>query len=115
MLLCEAAAGLGVPVSVSVCVGSTCPFIVFDTADIDSAVDGVIEAAFRTNTNVSGIAKRGTAPWAIFVQICRHCPPLPLIPLGPLGVVCAGKSGGERGGSPQASHGWVEVSRPVQR
>ncbi|CAF87880.1 unnamed protein product, partial [Tetraodon nigroviridis] len=51
-LLCEAAAGCGIPVSVSVCVGSSCPFIVFDTADIDSAVDGLIEAAFRTKTDV---------------------------------------------------------------
>ncbi|CAG02065.1 unnamed protein product [Tetraodon nigroviridis] len=51
-LLCEAAAGWGIPVSVSVCVGSSCPFIVFDTADIDSAVDGLIEAAFRTKTDV---------------------------------------------------------------
>lgn len=39
----------------------------------------------------------------------------PLVLLGPLGAVCAGESGGERGGPPQASHGWVEVSRPVQR
>lgn len=52
-MLCEATAGMGVPLSVSVCARSSCAFIVFDTADIDSAVDGVIEAAFGTKTNVS--------------------------------------------------------------
>uniref|UniRef100_A0A674MJC8 Aldehyde dehydrogenase 16 family, member A1 n=1 Tax=Takifugu rubripes TaxID=31033 RepID=A0A674MJC8_TAKRU len=51
-MLCEATAGMGVPLSVSVCAGSSCAFIIFDTADIDSAVDGVIEAAFGTKTNV---------------------------------------------------------------
>uniref|UniRef100_A0A3Q3WKF7 Aldehyde dehydrogenase domain-containing protein n=1 Tax=Mola mola TaxID=94237 RepID=A0A3Q3WKF7_MOLML len=45
--LCEATAGMGVPVSVSICIGPTCPFIIFESADIDSAVDGVIEAAFK--------------------------------------------------------------------
>lgn len=47
MKLCKATAGMGVPVSVSPNIGATCPFIIFETADIDSAVDGVIEAAFR--------------------------------------------------------------------
>lgn len=57
-MLCEATAGMGVPLSVSVCAGSSCAFIVFDTADIDSAVDGVIEAAFGTKNNVSDTNKR---------------------------------------------------------
>lgn len=66
-MLCEATAGLGVPVSVSVCAGSSCAFIVFDTADIDSAVDGVIEAAFRTKTDVSNTIKRKyNGPFFVF-------------------------------------------------
>lgn len=51
--LCKATAGLGVPVSVSACIGATCPFIVFESADIDSAVDAVISAAFKKNREVS--------------------------------------------------------------
>lgn len=43
---------MGVPVSVSVSIGAKCPFIVFESADIDSAVDGVIEAAFRKKREV---------------------------------------------------------------
>uniref|UniRef100_A0A3Q4GZS1 Aldehyde dehydrogenase 16 family, member A1 n=1 Tax=Neolamprologus brichardi TaxID=32507 RepID=A0A3Q4GZS1_NEOBR len=47
-----ATAGMGVPVSVSPCVGSTCPFIIFESADINSAVDEVMEAAFRKKKEV---------------------------------------------------------------
>ncbi|XP_008293727.1 aldehyde dehydrogenase family 16 member A1 isoform X2 [Stegastes partitus] len=50
--LCKATAGLGVPVSVSPCIGATCPFIVFESADIDSAVDEAIEAAFKKKKEV---------------------------------------------------------------
>lgn len=59
--LCKATAGMGVPVSVSPSIGATCPFIIFESADIDSAVDGVIETAFKKKkevidtTNVSTI------------------------------------------------------------
>lgn len=56
--LCKATAGMGVPVSVSPNIGATCPFIIFETADIDSAVDGVIEAAFR----------KKEMHWVLFVQ-----------------------------------------------
>uniref|UniRef100_A0AAV2KF71 Aldehyde dehydrogenase domain-containing protein n=1 Tax=Knipowitschia caucasica TaxID=637954 RepID=A0AAV2KF71_KNICA len=57
--LCKATAGFGVPVSVSASIGATCPFIIFDTADIDSAVDGVIEAAFK---------KKKEVHWVLLVQ-----------------------------------------------
>ncbi|XP_061080748.1 aldehyde dehydrogenase family 16 member A1 [Conger conger] len=40
-------AGWGVPLSLSLSTSAICPFIIFDSADIDSAVDGVIEAAFK--------------------------------------------------------------------
>uniref|UniRef100_A0A8C5HL57 Aldehyde dehydrogenase domain-containing protein n=1 Tax=Gouania willdenowi TaxID=441366 RepID=A0A8C5HL57_GOUWI len=52
VMLCKATAGMGVPVSVTPCVGATCPFIIFDSADIDSAVDEVMEAAFRKKREV---------------------------------------------------------------
>lgn len=55
--LCKATAGMGVPVSVSACIGATCPFIIFESADIDSAVDAVIEAAFKKKREVSDINK----------------------------------------------------------
>ncbi|XP_020341799.1 aldehyde dehydrogenase family 16 member A1 [Oncorhynchus kisutch] len=48
-ILCRATAGMGVPVSLSLSLGATCPFIIFESADIDSAVDGVIETAFKKN------------------------------------------------------------------
>lgn len=51
-MLRKATAGMGVPVSVSPCVGSTCPFIIFESADINSAVDEVMEAAFRKKKEV---------------------------------------------------------------
>ncbi|XP_035253943.1 aldehyde dehydrogenase family 16 member A1 [Anguilla anguilla] len=46
-ILSRETAGLGVPLSLSLSTSAICPFIIFDSADIDSAVDGVIEAAFR--------------------------------------------------------------------
>lgn len=55
--LCKATAGMGIPVSVSACVGATCPFIIFESADIDSAVDAVIEAAFKKKREVTDINK----------------------------------------------------------
>ncbi|XP_026202734.1 aldehyde dehydrogenase family 16 member A1 [Anabas testudineus] len=59
VMLCKATAGMGIPISVSPCIGATCPFIIFDSADIDSAVDGAIEAAFR---------KKKEAHWVLCVQ-----------------------------------------------
>ncbi|XP_070704661.1 aldehyde dehydrogenase family 16 member A1 [Pempheris klunzingeri] len=59
VMLCKATAGMGVPVSVSPCLGATCPFIIFESADIDSAVDGVIEAAFK---------KKREVHWVLCVQ-----------------------------------------------
>lgn len=57
--LCKATSGMGVPVSVSANIGGTCPFIIFETADIDSAVDAVIEAAFK---------KKKEIHWVLLVQ-----------------------------------------------
>ncbi|KAJ0057950.1 hypothetical protein NL108_007164 [Boleophthalmus pectinirostris] len=57
--LCKASSAFGVPISVSASIGATCPFIIFDTADIDSAVDGVIEAAFK---------KKKEVHWVLLVQ-----------------------------------------------
>lgn len=52
-VLCKATAGVGIPVSVSSCIGATCPFIVFESADINSAVDEVIQTAFKKKNEVS--------------------------------------------------------------
>lgn len=57
--LCKATAGMGVPVSLSSSLGATCPFIIFESADIDSAVDGVIETAFK---------KKREMQWLLCVQ-----------------------------------------------
>ncbi|XP_043955170.1 aldehyde dehydrogenase family 16 member A1 [Gambusia affinis] len=59
LALCEASAGMGVPVSISSCVGATCPFIIFESADIDSAVDEVIQIAFK---------KKKEVHWVLCVQ-----------------------------------------------
>ncbi|KAM4717540.1 aldehyde dehydrogenase family 16 member A1 [Anableps anableps] len=59
LALCKASAGLGVPVSVSTCIGATCPFIIFESADIDSAVDEVIQIAFK---------KKKEVHWVLCVQ-----------------------------------------------
>ncbi|GLD61166.1 aldehyde dehydrogenase family 16 member A1 [Lates japonicus] len=59
VMLCKATAGMGVPISVSPCIGATCPFIIFESADIDSAVDGVIETAFK---------KKKEVHWVLCVQ-----------------------------------------------
>uniref|UniRef100_A0A8D3B6Q7 Aldehyde dehydrogenase 16 family, member A1 n=1 Tax=Scophthalmus maximus TaxID=52904 RepID=A0A8D3B6Q7_SCOMX len=53
--LCQATAGMGVSVSVFPCIGATCPFIIFESADIDSAVDGVIETAFKKKKEVNWV------------------------------------------------------------
>ncbi|KAM9843179.1 aldehyde dehydrogenase family 16 member A1 [Aulostomus maculatus] len=47
VILCKATAGMGIPVSLSLSVGAVCPIIIFESADIHSAVDGVIEMAFK--------------------------------------------------------------------
>lgn len=52
VMLCKATAGTGVPLSLSPYIGATCPFIVFETADLDSAIDEVIEAAFKKKKEV---------------------------------------------------------------
>ncbi|KAM6905596.1 aldehyde dehydrogenase family 16 member A1 [Xenentodon cancila] len=57
--LCKASAGIGVHVSVSLSTGAMCPFIIFESADIDSAVDEVIETAFK---------KKKEVHWLLFVQ-----------------------------------------------
>jgi len=48
----KAVAGWGVPMSFSLSQSSVCPFIIFDSADLDSAVDGVIELAFKKKRDV---------------------------------------------------------------
>ncbi|XP_074552044.1 aldehyde dehydrogenase family 16 member A1 [Halichoeres trimaculatus] len=53
--LCKATAGMGVSVTFSPFIGATCPFIIFESADIDSAVDGVIEAAFKKKREVNWV------------------------------------------------------------
>ncbi|XP_017294564.1 aldehyde dehydrogenase family 16 member A1 [Kryptolebias marmoratus] len=58
-MLCKATAGMGVPVSVSPCVGATCPFIIFESADINSAVDEAIQTAFK---------KKKELHWLLCVQ-----------------------------------------------
>ncbi|XP_022603754.1 aldehyde dehydrogenase family 16 member A1 [Seriola dumerili] len=55
VMLCKAAAGMGVPISVSPCIGATCPIIIFESADIDSAVDGVLETAFKKKKEVNWV------------------------------------------------------------
>uniref|UniRef100_A0A1A8JCD4 Aldehyde dehydrogenase 16 family, member A1 n=3 Tax=Nothobranchius kuhntae TaxID=321403 RepID=A0A1A8JCD4_NOTKU len=57
--LCKATAGMGLPVSVSSCIGPVCPFIIFESADMDSAVDEVVQAAFK---------KRKEVHWVLCVQ-----------------------------------------------
>uniref|UniRef100_A0A4W6F5B3 Aldehyde dehydrogenase 16 family, member A1 n=1 Tax=Lates calcarifer TaxID=8187 RepID=A0A4W6F5B3_LATCA len=59
VMLCKATAGMGVPISISPCIGATCPFIIFESADLDSAVDGVIETAFK---------KKKEVHWVLCVQ-----------------------------------------------
>lgn len=55
----KAVAGWGVPMSFSLSQSSVCPFIIFDSADLDSAVDGVIELAFK---------KKRDFQWVLCVQ-----------------------------------------------
>ncbi|XP_061893009.1 aldehyde dehydrogenase family 16 member A1-like [Entelurus aequoreus] len=59
MKLCKATAGMGVPVSVTPTIGATCPIIIFESADINSAVDDVIETAFK---------KKKETHWVLCVQ-----------------------------------------------
>ncbi|KAM9456959.1 aldehyde dehydrogenase family 16 member A1 isoform 1-T2 [Clarias gariepinus] len=48
--LVKQVAGRGLPVSLSLSVCSVCPFIIFESADVDSAVDGLTDAAFTNYT-----------------------------------------------------------------
>nr|XP_057905401.1 aldehyde dehydrogenase family 16 member A1 isoform X1 [Doryrhamphus excisus]XP_057905402.1 aldehyde dehydrogenase family 16 member A1 isoform X1 [Doryrhamphus excisus] len=57
--LCKATAGMGVPVSVSPNIGATCPIIIFESADINSALDDVIETVFK---------KKKEVHWVLCVQ-----------------------------------------------
>ncbi|XP_077475750.1 aldehyde dehydrogenase family 16 member A1 [Stigmatopora argus] len=61
--LCKATAGMGVPVSVTPNIGPTCPIIIFESADIDSAIDDVIGTAFMKNKEVH---------WVLCVQESVH-------------------------------------------
>lgn len=64
-MLQKATAGMGVPVSVSPCIGAARPFIIFDSADIDSAVDEVMDAAFKKKKEVTGMNKITIEGWNI--------------------------------------------------
>ncbi|TRY98992.1 hypothetical protein DNTS_001251 [Danionella cerebrum] len=55
----KAVAGWRVPVSLSLSFSSVCPFIIFESADLDSAVDGVMELAFK---------KKRDFKWVLCVQ-----------------------------------------------
>ncbi|XP_051989057.1 aldehyde dehydrogenase family 16 member A1-like [Xyrauchen texanus] len=57
--MAKAMAGWGVPMSFSLSLSSVCPFIIFESADLDSAVDGVIEVAFK---------KKRDFQWVLYVQ-----------------------------------------------
>ncbi|KAF5891044.1 aldehyde dehydrogenase family 16 member A1, partial [Clarias magur] len=48
--LVKQVAGRGLPVSLSLSVCSVCPFIIFESADVDSAVDGLTDAVFTNYT-----------------------------------------------------------------
>ncbi|XP_056157937.1 aldehyde dehydrogenase family 16 member A1 [Lampris incognitus] len=86
--LCKATAGMGVPVSLSVSIGSICPFIIFESADIDSAVDEVIDAAFK---------KKKEIQWVLFVQECVWDRVLSRLKIRMEGLKCmALPSGGDR-------------------
>ncbi|XP_068606185.1 aldehyde dehydrogenase family 16 member A1 [Brachionichthys hirsutus] len=78
-MLCKATAGMGVPVSVSPCIGATCPFIIFESADLDSAVGGVIEAAFK---------KKKEMHWLLCVQESVLDAVLALLRLHVTGMKC---------------------------
>lgn len=111
LALVQASAGMGVPVSVSPCVGATCPFIIFESADINSAVDEVIEAAFRKKSEV--IQQRmGCSPDSSCSLLQS---PLCALPSGALGVVRAGERVRQRCGSSEAALGRVKVRFPSKR
>ncbi|KAA0705692.1 Aldehyde dehydrogenase family 16 member A1 [Triplophysa tibetana] len=57
--LAKAAAGCGLPMTFSFSTSSVCPFIIFESADLDSAVDGAIEMGFR---------KKKDCQWVLYVQ-----------------------------------------------
>ncbi|XP_053708710.1 aldehyde dehydrogenase family 16 member A1 [Synchiropus splendidus] len=57
--LCQATAGSGVPVTLTPNIGATCPIIIFESADLHSAVDAVVEAAFK---------KKKEVHWVLCVQ-----------------------------------------------
>ncbi|KAK2832866.1 hypothetical protein Q5P01_016755 [Channa striata] len=79
--LCKATAGMGVAVSVSACIGATCPFIIFESADIDSAVEEVIEAAFK---------KKKEIQWVLCVQESVLDSVVARLKLRMVGMKCAG-------------------------
>ncbi|KAM9780281.1 aldehyde dehydrogenase family 16 member A1 [Neosynchiropus ocellatus] len=57
--LCKATAGSGVPVTLTPNIGTTCPIIIFESADLHSAVDAVVEVAFK---------KKKEVHWVLCVQ-----------------------------------------------
>ncbi|XP_034567532.1 aldehyde dehydrogenase family 16 member A1 [Notolabrus celidotus] len=86
VMLCKGTAGMGVPVSFSPFIGATCPFIVFESADIDSAVDGVIETAFKKKREVN---------WVLCVQESVLDSVMARLKLRMAGMKCVGLNGDE--------------------
>ncbi|CAB1341414.1 unnamed protein product [Coregonus sp. 'balchen'] len=98
-MLCRATAGMGVPVSLSLSLGATCPFIIFESADIDSAVDGVIETAFKKNRECQWMLCVQESVWDSVVarlkvrmagmkSLIQPCPPPSSGPTYPPTVLC---------------------------
>ncbi|XP_029292994.1 LOW QUALITY PROTEIN: aldehyde dehydrogenase family 16 member A1 [Cottoperca gobio] len=88
VMLCKATAGMGVSVSVSPYIGARCPFIIFESADIDSAVDAVIETAFK---------KKREVLWVLCVQESVQDSVVARLRLRMVGMKCVGlHSDGDR-------------------
>lgn len=62
-------AGRGVPVSLSLSVCSVCPFIIFETADMDSAVEGLMDAAFKTYAEVKKRHELGSVLQSVSLSV----------------------------------------------
>lgn len=102
--------------SVSLWTGALCPFIIFESADIDSAVDEVIDTAFKKKKEVMHAVK-----YLLLEDEMQHlsCHPqknifFPFLLSGPLVVVCAGECVGPCCGPSKAAYGRDEVCCPAQ-
>lgn len=73
--------------------GAKCPFIIFESADIDSAVDEAIEAAFRKKKEVI-YRKKKASPVKRWASCHPSLTTPPSLQSGTLGVMCAGERAG---------------------